>query len=263
MTFAHHCVHTIPNSFLFVVSFLISWTPYAIVVFISTFISPTIISPIAGTLPGKFLTNKMYWLRQKWSFSLVLAIFAKSSICIVPSVYLMTSHDARPKCLQQRRKIKKPLSRAIWFRKLWIFFINQEIVMIEIEIRNQKYLQHSRSNRKYAKITEFYTCQDILDLRRWSIMTSVAERYIFLILSKISQNVVTYQLFSWKLFSISECMKSSLDWASKIIKLNDVETWLFFFFVLLYFWCPRKSWSTRFIFKATLESLKCLKCMRR
>lgn len=135
MTFAHHCVHTIPNSFLFVVSFLISWTPYAIVVFISTFISPTIISPIAGTLPGKFLTNKMYWLRQKWSFSLVLAIFAKSSICIVPSVYLMTSHDARPKCLQQRRKIKKPLSRAIWFRKLWIFFINQEIVMIEIEIR--------------------------------------------------------------------------------------------------------------------------------
>ena len=32
--------------------FTVSWTPYAIVAFISSFLSPTLISPLAGTLPG-------------------------------------------------------------------------------------------------------------------------------------------------------------------------------------------------------------------
>jgi hypothetical protein len=36
--------------------FFIAWTPYAIVAFISSFFSPSLISPLGGTIPGH-LTN--------------------------------------------------------------------------------------------------------------------------------------------------------------------------------------------------------------
>ena len=41
-----------PISF-FLVTFTVAWTPYAIVAFISSFISPDLITPLGGTLPGR------------------------------------------------------------------------------------------------------------------------------------------------------------------------------------------------------------------
>ena len=42
------------HSMIFLVTFITAWTPYAVVSFLS-FISPNLISPLGGTLPGKTL----------------------------------------------------------------------------------------------------------------------------------------------------------------------------------------------------------------
>lgn len=46
------CLMNTQIFFFFLVSFVIAWTPYAVVAFVS-FISPNVISPLGGTLPGK------------------------------------------------------------------------------------------------------------------------------------------------------------------------------------------------------------------
>jgi hypothetical protein len=37
------------------VTFVIAWTPYAAAAFISSFFSPTLISPLGATLPGNLI----------------------------------------------------------------------------------------------------------------------------------------------------------------------------------------------------------------
>ncbi|CAF0751654.1 unnamed protein product [Adineta ricciae] len=63
------------------VAFTVAWTPYAIAAFISSFFSPTLISPLGGTLP---------------------AIFAKSSICFNPLTYIISNSHIRSKVFSRR-----------------------------------------------------------------------------------------------------------------------------------------------------------------
>ncbi|UJR13708.1 hypothetical protein I4U23_000719 [Adineta vaga] len=43
------------NDYTLEVTFVVAWTPYAVVVFISSFLSPTLISPLGATLPGTLI----------------------------------------------------------------------------------------------------------------------------------------------------------------------------------------------------------------
>jgi len=77
--------------FFIIISFIIAWTPYAIVAFISSFFSPNLISPLGGTLP---------------------AIFAKSSICFNPLVYIMSNPQIRSNIFCWRREAFKSTETA-------------------------------------------------------------------------------------------------------------------------------------------------------
>ncbi|UJR33532.1 hypothetical protein I4U23_020976 [Adineta vaga] len=78
--------HTAKSIFLIILTFIIAWTPYAIVAFISSFFSPTLISPLVGTIP---------------------AIFAKSSIYFNPLIYIITNSHIRGKIYSWRKQIRQ------------------------------------------------------------------------------------------------------------------------------------------------------------
>ncbi|CAF0916452.1 unnamed protein product [Adineta steineri] len=65
---------------------IIAWTPYAIVAFISSFFSPTIISPLGASIP---------------------AIFAKSSVYFNPFVYIISNSHIRSKLFHWRKTINR------------------------------------------------------------------------------------------------------------------------------------------------------------
>ncbi|CAF0751637.1 unnamed protein product [Adineta ricciae] len=73
--------HIAKSVFLVILAFTVAWTPYAIAAFISSFFSPTLISPLGGTLP---------------------AIFAKSSICFNPLTYIISNSHIRSKVFSRR-----------------------------------------------------------------------------------------------------------------------------------------------------------------
>ncbi|CAF1323374.1 unnamed protein product [Adineta steineri] len=75
--------HVAKTVIFIIVTFTIAWTPYASVAFISSFFSPTLISPLGGTLP---------------------AIFAKSSICFNPLVFILTNSHIQSTVFQQKKK---------------------------------------------------------------------------------------------------------------------------------------------------------------
>ncbi|CAF0986542.1 unnamed protein product [Adineta ricciae] len=75
--------HVIRSIYLIIITFTTAWTPYAIVAFISSFFSPTLISPLGATLP---------------------AIFAKSSIYFNPLTLILTNTRFRRAFLNQKRQ---------------------------------------------------------------------------------------------------------------------------------------------------------------
>ncbi|CAF3825136.1 unnamed protein product [Adineta steineri] len=75
--------------FIIILTFSIAWTPYAFVAFISSFFSPTIISPLGASIP---------------------AIFAKSSVYFNPFVYIMSNSHIRSKLFHWRKTINRTQS---------------------------------------------------------------------------------------------------------------------------------------------------------
>ncbi|CAF1197566.1 unnamed protein product [Didymodactylos carnosus] len=88
-----------------IVGFTIAWTPYAIVSFISSFIDPTIISPWGATVP---------------------AIFAKSSICFNPIIYIITNSQFRKKLPCWREKISSASVTRISSTRNKLLVVKQE-----------------------------------------------------------------------------------------------------------------------------------------
>ena len=102
----HHPAWLVDRFSVFVsssVTFTTAWTPYAVVAFISTFISPTLISPLGGTLPGNNWSSCRKILIHYLS---ILAIFAKSSVYFNPLVFIISNSYVRAKLLHWRRASK-------------------------------------------------------------------------------------------------------------------------------------------------------------
>ena len=85
---------------LALVTFVAAWTPYAVVAFISSFFSPTLIAPLVGTVPGRFVFVRMI-LDKGHVCAYPIAIFAKSSIYFNPLVYMVSNSYIRSKLLKR------------------------------------------------------------------------------------------------------------------------------------------------------------------
>ena len=145
----------------FLATFVIAWTPYAIVAFISSFFSPKLISPLAGTIPGKDL-HEYFIVKCLILFFSLLAIFAKSSIYFNPLVYITSNSLLRSKLIfWKKNSIQKEGLKNKW---TWHVTLSRSILVSDLS----KTYMEATAPRPPVNISQ----HPLLVVPKWTLLSS-------------------------------------------------------------------------------------------